>query len=618
MPLSQTAIGDAISAAAVGQLLDRLASAEEAGFVVSWIESIASGRGRVESGIAVRLLRAYRESGRVDRAREFAATLPVSPPSWSLLDTARLSIERAILATHEGRTDLAIAELRQASRFLAGAPRASGFREQLDLNVATAELELRLGRTSHANAAFRLAEHVEPRLDDGPARANVGLVLGHLAMRLSDPRAAVKHFQSALNRSPLLSLSSLRAHGNIAIALASGGRFDAARANAKQAVSIAAELAPGGRHADSYDVLATVEIAADAPVAAIAALDEAQIILGEMDHPWLRCLLCEHRAWALAMLDRAPAAKQALARADKFREAIGVVDAEAAQELVAVQARTFEAAGELKEALHLAMPYLELLPNAFATGNLNLIAGRAALALGDEATARIAVERAALAGDKLGWLFPDRLTSAELWAFAKKSGDSRVVRYAERMIEFAEGGSPPSLPPISISPPPRNNAPPSLPDVSIVQSDGGEVEALIYVTTAEGVARVKRTEVANYTKGVALVVDTLTHALRIDGREVSLERRRAIEPLVVQLLRRAKEGLSADEILRAAGGPGPESADAEHRVRVLISRVRDLLGDPAAIERMRDAGEHGKTRYRLATKVNFALIEPLFASGSGT
>jgi hypothetical protein len=102
--------------------------------------------------------------------------------------------------------------------------------------------------------------------------------------------------------------------------------------------------------------------------------------------------------------------------------------------------------------------------------------------------------------------------------------------------------------------------------------------------------------------------------LRVYDREVSLERRRALEPLVVQLLRRAKEGLSADEILRAAGGPGPESADAEHRVRVLISRVRDLLGDPSAIERVRDAGEYGRTRYRLAPTVRFALVEPLFGS----
>ena len=107
---------------------------------------------------------------------------------------------------------------------------------------------------------------------------------------------------------------------------------------------------------------------------------------------------------------------------------------------------------------------------------------------------------------------------------------------------------------------------------------------------------------------------TITHQLRVEGREVSLERRRALEPLVVQLLRRAREGLSAEEILRAAGGPGPESADAEHRVRVLISRVRDLLGDPAAIERVRDAGEHGKTRYRLSPGVRFALVEPLYQS----
>ena len=43
--------------------------------------------------------------------------------------------------------------------------------------------------------------------------------------------------------------------------------------------------------------------------------------------------------------------------------------------------------------------------------------------------------------------------------------------------------------------------------------------------------------------------------------------------------------------------------------------MRDLLGDPAAIERVRDAGEYGKTRYRLAGGLVFALIEPLFAAG---
>ena len=124
-------------------------------------------------------------------------------------------------------------------------------------------------------------------------------------------------------------------------------------------------------------------------------------------------------------------------------------------------------------------------------------------------------------------------------------------------------------------------------------SEPTEGETLIYVTTPQRVTRVPLADMAKATEGATLVVDTLAHALRVHDREVSLERRRALEPLVVQLLRRAREGLSADEILRAAGGPGPESADAEHRVRVLISRVRDLLGDPAAIERVRDAGEHG-------------------------
>ena len=104
--------------------------------------------------------------------------------------------------------------------------------------------------------------------------------------------------------------------------------------------------------------------------------------------------------------------------------------------------------------------------------------------------------------------------------------------------------------------------------------------------------------------------DTLTHELRASGGKTSLERRRALEPLLAQLLRRASEGLSAAEILKAAGGPGPNSADAEHRVRVLVSRVRDLLGGVSSVDRMREAGERGKTRYRIAPTLTFALIEP--------
>jgi hypothetical protein len=170
-------------------------------------------------------------------------------------------------------------------------------------------------------------------------------------------------------------------------------------------------------------------------------------------------------------------------------------------------------------------------------------------------------------------------------------------------------------PPSSARPLGRTSIPPSSEELEPV-AEPPEGEALIYVTTPQGVTRIPAGELEKAIQGATLVVDTLAHHLRVHDREVSLERRRALEPLVVQLLRRAKEGLSADEILRAAGGPGPESADAEHRVRVLISRVRDLLGDPSAIERVRDAGEYGRTRYRLAANTRFALIEPLF-SGSG-
>ena len=81
---------------AVTALLDRLAAADEAQFLVTWTEGMLSGRARIDPALSVRLLRAYRETGRVDSARELAASLPSSPSSWNPLDTARLAIERAI------------------------------------------------------------------------------------------------------------------------------------------------------------------------------------------------------------------------------------------------------------------------------------------------------------------------------------------------------------------------------------------------------------------------------------------------------------------------------------------------------------------------------------------
>ncbi len=625
---------DVVSMHAVTQLLDRLAAADESQFIVSWTEQMLTGRSRLDPALAVRLLRAYRETGKVDRARELAASLPSSPSSWNPLDTARLAIERAILCTIDGRADHAEAELRQASRALTVAPRGAGLREQLDMHLTSAQLELRLNRVQQAQAALRLAEHVAERLEDGAWRVAVSMSLGHLAMRLADPRTAAKHYSTALQRSAARGLAAMRAHGNLAIALGSIGQFDDARANAATACQIAGEIAAGWRHADAYDVLAIVEIAADRPVAALQALDDAHAALGDLEQPTLRYQLAGHRTLALAMLGRAQAAKQWLAKTDKLRSELFQVDAIDEQDLVATRARTLEACGSAGEALQAALPFAERLPDAFVTGSLNLVIARCALSLGDNETARVAVERAALSADRHGWVLPDRQPSANLWQMALKSGDSRVVRYAEKIIAIMTTGvAPPSLPPPARAtsipppsrgsfpsiPPPSRNSVPAFPATASADDSSEfdmlpEGETLIYVTTPNGVTRVRASEQNTATEGADLVVDTITHQLRVEGREVSLERRRALEPLVVQLLRRAREGLSAEEILRAAGGPGPESADAEHRVRVLISRVRDLLGDPAAIERVRDAGEHGKTRYRLSPSVRFALIEPLYTS----
>ena len=164
-PLPNAADGDVVSIAACAQLLDRLAASDQAPFIASWIESVLSGRNRTDPTLAVRLLRCYRETGRIDRARELAASLPSAPASWTPLDAARLAIERANLATIDGRADHAEAELRVAARALAAAPKGAGLREQLDLHVTQAQLEIKLDRLPgrRARASPRRARRRAPR-----------------------------------------------------------------------------------------------------------------------------------------------------------------------------------------------------------------------------------------------------------------------------------------------------------------------------------------------------------------------------------------------------------------------------------------------------------------------
>ena len=204
---------------------------------------------------------------------------------------------------------------------------------------------------------------------------------------------------------------------------------------------------------------------------------------------------------------------------------------------------------------------------------------------------------------------------------ALKSGDSRVVRFARedrrrvrRGRRIASVDSPADVAP--------HRSRRSSEMAATAQEDPDRVaeqhvdasEALIYVTTPNGVNRVRRSELTRTAKGRRW--SSIRSPTRF-GWTIARFRSSGGEPSSrwsCSCSGAPSEGLSAEEILRAAGGPGPESADAEHRVRVLISRVRDLLGDPAAIERVRDAGEYGKTRYRLSGNVRFVLIEPLFTS----
>ena len=404
--------GDVVSIAACAQLLDRLAASRRPRSSPRGLER-ALGRNRTDPTLAVRLLRCYRKTGRIDRARELAASLPSTPASWTPLDAARLAIERANLATIDGRADHAEAELRVAARALTSAPKGAGLREQLDLHVTQAQLEIKLDRLPGAAQALRLAEHVAERLDDVAWRAPVAMTLGHLSMRLSDPRAAARHYAAALSRTQARAAASMTAHGNLAIALGSIGRFEEGRHHASQAISIAHELAAGWRHADAHDVLAIVEIAAIA-LAALQAIDEALVVLGEIDHTMLRYQLAVHRTWALAMLGRAQSAKQWLARAEKLRGDLAVVDAMDEQDLVSTRARSSRpraAPGSHRRVPPARAGAAGSLRHRFAEPRRGPVCPRPRRRADGAPRGRAS----GALGDRHGWVFPDREASLALW-----------------------------------------------------------------------------------------------------------------------------------------------------------------------------------------------------------
>ena len=194
---------EGISIAACAQLLDRLAAADEAPFIVAWIESVLSGRTRVDPALAVRLLRAYRETGRIDRARELAASLPSAPV---LVESARRGAARHRAGDprdhrrpgrpRRGRATAGVA--RAPGRAARGrAPRAA--RHAPHAGAARAQAE---PRRSKRRARFASPSTWPSGSRTAPGERPVSMTLGHLSMRLADPRTAAKHYATALARTP--------------------------------------------------------------------------------------------------------------------------------------------------------------------------------------------------------------------------------------------------------------------------------------------------------------------------------------------------------------------------------------------------------------------------------
>ena len=141
-------------------------------FIATWIEGVLSGRMRTRPDArGATASRLSRDGPGGPRARPRGLSAQRTGIVEPARRAARLAIERAILATIDGRGDHAGGRAASlASRAPSdAAPKGTwGLREQLDLHLTQAQLELRSSiAPANASNALRLAEHVVERLEEG-------------------------------------------------------------------------------------------------------------------------------------------------------------------------------------------------------------------------------------------------------------------------------------------------------------------------------------------------------------------------------------------------------------------------------------------------------------------
>ncbi|HMJ10648.1 MAG TPA: hypothetical protein VK524_04530 [Polyangiaceae bacterium] len=575
--------------------VDRLAACEESGFLCKWLSSLDSGT----PALAVRHAYSLRAAGRLDEALALLEQLPESPSEWTPRDYARLLHERAWFASSAGKFSEARSLLSRGVSALVNNGRGGATPELIDLFLSEARLELATGNWRAAQRALSHASQTASQLPPGHWRAQLEITSGYAQMQLARPQAAYEAFERARGVARPSSVSYVTAVTWSSIALAAMGRFDEARQHTALALSAVETRGAPWYVAQVCHALALAERMADRAYAALRAIERAEEHMDPAMPDMLRFAIATQRAIALARVGRLRAADEALQTADTIRNRMGHVERVFEHAWLLAAARIAESRNQPTQVLRLLTP---ILGNSryYHLGDALLGCARAALELGREQDAKSYAEEACVFGLESGFVFAERRLNASVWRLALTCADSRAVRFADAMLRS-----------LAVEPATESMVPASReqeePAEVLPSSPGAKT---VWLTTRSGVREMALEEALSESARYPLAVDLLTHRARIGTRLISLSRHRALEPLLVQMLRRADSGLTGEQVLAAAGGPGPESADSEHRIRVLISRLRALLGRSVLILTERAEGERAGTLYRLAPELPIGLIEP--------
>ena len=507
--------------------------------------------------------------------------------------------QRALRSLDEAPPDLAQDDLEAAEAM------------RFDLFQLRARLLLEAGHHDQARDALdRIVQRASVSLRTR-AEATARKDLGTLTAREGDVAAAIKHYEQALqlvDRQADPDLFGLLS-SKIAQCYVMQGRWDEARERLREGLSVRRRAGSLSGVATTLAVFGELNVAEESPQEALVHFRQALSLMERVADMKLRAEILMSYATLLAEQGQVAEATEAASRVQGLVGDLQRVEPTLAAMYEATQAAIASNDERLDEApalLQKARERLTRLSAHYHVATTDLLAAEVYFKQHEagresaRSSVRQHAEMACSVANRYGYHFGQASRFRPVLELAAFDGGSESATYLKRGTE-----------PVTVA----TAAPAPAPD--------SEARPRYRVFAPQGERVVDAAEINRLLHKPSGAVLTV---LQIDGRcEIQhrgttqmAELKRVALPLLRALVTHPGKNIPAASLTEMVWGPGPYDQKARTRLKVAISRLRDMLGeDGKFIRTVRGPGGRraASTAYRLDPQFSFMWIEPIDAVG---